>query len=164
MSMATTQFAARLRTAHALLVVGILTACNGALVPGSADAVSPSAPRFGGGGPTGATAPTRPPGLDTLPAPSAPVGSTSASPAVTVWAQADSAGTAAVLLGAAAGTVVPNVNCFSSPDPVTIPWAPLPQNVIQAGPFCLTQLIGSTVYILFQGMAPGEFGAAVARF
>jgi hypothetical protein len=161
---ATRPLTGRLRTAQTLLVVGILTACNGALVPGSADANSPSAPRFGGGGPTGPTTPTAPPGLDTLPAPSAPPGSTSSNPGVTVWARADSAGTIALSLGTLSGSVMPNVNCFASPDPVTMPWVPLPQSVMQAGPFCLTQLIGNTVYILFQGMAPGDFGAAVARF
>ncbi|HVT37460.1 MAG TPA: hypothetical protein VHE78_00300 [Gemmatimonadaceae bacterium] len=162
--MATSPFAGRLRAAQTLLVIGVLTACNGPFVPGSADVESPTPPRFGGGGPRGPATPARPPGLDTLPAPSAPVGSTSTSPAATVWALADSAGTVAVSLGTRTGAVMPNVNCFASLDPVTIPWVQLTQSVIQAGPFCLTQLVGSTVFILFQGMAPGEFAAAVARF
>jgi hypothetical protein len=162
--MATSSFAGQLQAAWTLLIVGVLTACNGAFVPGSGDVGSPSAPRFGGGGPTGPTAPARPPGLDTLPAPTMPVGSSSTSPAVTVWALADSAGTVAVSLGTLTGSVMPNVNCFASLDPVTMPWVQLPQSVIQAGPFCLEQLIGGTVFILFQGMAPGEFAAAVVRF
>jgi hypothetical protein len=149
---------------HASMVcVVALLACNDPFVPGTG-VTSQGAPRFGGGGGgTGSTA-TTPPGLDTLPAPPPPISSPTTSPRVTVWAIADSAGTANLILGDITFNAMPNVNCFASVNPVAIPWAVVPGGVVQPAPFCLTQVVGTTAYVAFGGLAAGEFVAAIAKF
>lgn len=134
------------------------TACDLPSVP--KDSAGATIPVFGGGGTT--TSGQRPAGLDTLPAPAIPAGSTITIP-VALWTLADSVGSASITVGNLINGIVPNVNCFTEPNPAVSPWVSVPEGGVLPSAFCMRTVVGDSTYVVFRFLGRGVYAAVVAR-